>query len=374
VWEPDSQNTVLSAVSPLIHQRGDIELPQPREAAERLWVVPGDLGLSGFEDRLSDAWPRSLLGDEGAIRVTTAFHRIIRGCAAEVRADVVFVDVGPNLGAINRAALLASDNLVVPLVADLFSLQGLRNLGPTLREWRRAWQDLGLPNFPASIDAPGGAMQPIVYVVLRRAVRLDRPGKAYDRWLRRIPTEFHGSVLGEAEPEVMRATDPFQLASLRNYRSLLSLAQDARKPMFDLRAGDVLSALPVGSYRFATGSSRISPSSDGSGQHPDARRNLTWETPARPSQAELTRDERTRIFSPPLPPEEDAARARRHQRAPAHARRRPQQHGLRPFARTANSRRSELFRRPILRERHPCTLRERKVQISCLPTRHIALS
>jgi len=69
-------------------------------------------------------------------------------------------------------------------------------------------------------------------------VRLDRPGKAYDRWLRRIPTEFHRSVLGEAEPEVMRATDPFQLASLRNHRSLLSLAQDARKPMFDLRAGD----------------------------------------------------------------------------------------------------------------------------------------
>lgn len=167
-WEPDSQNTVLSAVSPLIHQRGDIELPQPQEAAERLWVVPGDLGLSGFEDRLSDAWPRSLLGDEGAIRVTTAFHRIIRGCAAEVRADVVFVDVGPNLGAINRAALLASDNLVVPLVADLFSLQGLRNLGPTLREWRRAWQDLGLPSFPASIDAPGGAMQPIGYVVPTR--------------------------------------------------------------------------------------------------------------------------------------------------------------------------------------------------------------
>lgn len=153
-WEPESQNTVPSAVSPLIRQLGDIEVPQPREAAERLWVVPGDLGMSSFEDRLSDAWPRSLLGDEGDIRVTTAFHRIIRGCAAEVRADVVFVDVGPNLGAINRAALLASDNLVVPLVADLFSLQGLRNLGPTLREWRRAWQELGLPKVRAPSTLP----------------------------------------------------------------------------------------------------------------------------------------------------------------------------------------------------------------------------
>lgn len=237
-WEPESTDTVLSAVAPLIRQTGDVQLPEPREAAERLWVIPGDLGLSSFEDRLSDAWPRSFLSDEGAIRVTTAFHRMIRGCAAQVHADVVFLDVGPNLGAINRAALLASDNLVVPLAADLFSLQGLRNLGPTLRGWRTAWRDLVLPHVPATIDAPRGSMEPIGYVVLQHAVRLDRPVKAYDRWLRRIPGEFHRSVLGEDGSSVSSSDDPYQLASLRNYRSLMPLAQDARKPMFDLRPGD----------------------------------------------------------------------------------------------------------------------------------------
>ena len=214
-WEPESNGTILSS------------------------VAPGDLGLSSFEDRLSDAWPRSFLGDEGAIRVTTAFHRIIRGSAVQMKADVIFLDVGPNLGAINRAALLASDALVVPLAADLFSLQGLRSLGPTLREWRRAWQDIVLPRVPAAVHAPAGTMEPIGYVVLQRAVRLDRPVKAYDRWLRRIPGEFHRSVLGEGEPSNLGGgADPCQLASLRNYRSLMPLAQDARKPMFDLRARD----------------------------------------------------------------------------------------------------------------------------------------
>lgn len=33
-------------------------------------------------------------------------------------------------------------------------------------------------------------------------MRLDRPVKAYDRWLRRIPTEFHRSVLGENDPVI----------------------------------------------------------------------------------------------------------------------------------------------------------------------------
>lgn len=62
--------------------------------------------------------------------------------------------------------------------------------------------------------------------------------KAYDRWLRRIPTEFHRSVLGEPDRAVDSTGDEYQLATLRNYRSLVPLAQDARKPMFDLRAAD----------------------------------------------------------------------------------------------------------------------------------------
>lgn len=81
-------------------------------------------------------------------------------------------------------------------------------------------------------------MQPIGYVVLQHAVRLDRPVKAYDRWLRRIPTEFHEWVLEDPDVAIDNATDPYQLASVRNYRSLMPLVQDARKPMFDLRAGD----------------------------------------------------------------------------------------------------------------------------------------
>ncbi|MGH9038966.1 MAG: ParA family protein [Acidimicrobiia bacterium] len=237
-WDPETGDTVYTGVAPLARQTGDVRIPTPREAADRLWVLPGDLALSGFEDRLSDSWPRSFVGDEGAVRVTTAFHRILRGCSALIDADVVFIDVGPNLGAINRAALLASDALVLPLAADLFSLQGLRNLGPALRDWRKSWQNLVLPSAPSSVDTPPGTMKPLGYVVLQHAVRLDRPVKAYDRWLRRIPGEFRRSVLGEPDDLAPGHDDRFRLASIRNYRSLMPLGQDARKPMFDLRAGD----------------------------------------------------------------------------------------------------------------------------------------
>ena len=57
-----------------------------------------------------------------------------------MQADVILIDIGPNLGAINRSALIATDFVIVPLGADLFSLQSLRNLGPTLEKWRNDWK------------------------------------------------------------------------------------------------------------------------------------------------------------------------------------------------------------------------------------------
>jgi chromosome partitioning protein len=162
-WEDDGGSTVLGGVLPILRGLGDIRIPEVLEVAEGLWVLPGDLGLSRFEDKLSEAWPHGYDGDEAALRVTTSFHRMLRGITDAVGAQVVIVDVGPNLGAINRAALLGADDLLVPLAADLFSLQGLRNLGPTSRSWRHSWQQNVLPRAPEGLDVPSGAMRPIGY-------------------------------------------------------------------------------------------------------------------------------------------------------------------------------------------------------------------
>lgn len=236
LWNDVGGETMLSAVEPFIRGLGDVKLIEPTKVAERLWLLPGNLGLSRFEDKLSEAWPKCFIGDEASLRQTSAFHRAMRSAAERVDAEVVVIDVGPNLGAINRAALLASDHLVVPLAADLFSLQGLRNLGPTLREWRKSWQEQALGKAPADLNVPAGSMEPMGYVILQHAVRLDRPVKAYQPWLDRIRPEFHTSVLDNKSPPV--GDDPYELANLRNYRSLMPLSQDARKPMFDLRAAD----------------------------------------------------------------------------------------------------------------------------------------
>ncbi len=242
IWEPEfGKDSVLSALSPILQGTGDIAPPVPFSVTDRLWLLAGDLGLSRFEERLSAAWPSGYSRDPAALRVTTAFHRLTNATAEPLAVDVALVDVGPNLGAINRSAILAADHIVVPLAADLYSLQGLRNLGPTVREWRESWDDVRNKNADnAGIDfvLPTGRMSPVGYVVLQHAVRLDRPVKAYQVWLTRIPSVYSEYILGDGPTADTTDSDPNCLATLRNYRSLMPYAQEARKPMFDLKPAD----------------------------------------------------------------------------------------------------------------------------------------
>jgi hypothetical protein len=199
------------------------------------------LALSAAEDELSSQWPDCLDRKPRAFRVLSGLWRILALAAEASAADLVLIDVGPNLGALNRAALVAAEAVVIPLAPDLYSLQGLRNLGPTLRRWRGEWGERmeRVPDSVKELSLPPGTMEPAGYIVLQHAVRLDRPVKAYGRWMARIPQEYRQSVLNERESELAAIdNDPHCLATLKHYRSLMPLAQEARKPMFFLKPAD----------------------------------------------------------------------------------------------------------------------------------------
>ena len=129
--------------------------------------------------------------------------------------------------------------MAVPLVPDLFSLQGLRNLGPTLRKWRSGWQKR-LEEAPPDLvrDLPLGRMEPAGYIVLQHAVRQSRPVKAYLRWAERIPDEYRKAMKFEEEGNFTLEMDPHCLAQLKHYRSLMPLAMEAGKPIFHLKPSD----------------------------------------------------------------------------------------------------------------------------------------
>ncbi len=246
LWNEEiGANTIAQCVEPLM-QVGDLRTPKLQRIASGLWsdlaLIPGDLSLSGFEDTLSAEWPNALGSTNlyRPFRILTAFSTIMQDGARQMDASVILADIGPNLGAINRSALIATDYVIVPLGADLFSLQGLRNLGPTLQNWRTEWQKR-LDNWTEPHFAlPKGKMQPIGYVVQQHSVRLGRPVRAYDKWINRMPEEYARNLLGiqngtypASPPE-----DENRLATAKHYRSLVPMAQEARKPVFKLAPAD----------------------------------------------------------------------------------------------------------------------------------------
>lgn len=231
--------TLFGALRPIIRGLGDVERPHVEKIAPSLGLVVGDLALSTFEDKLLDAWSRCHNRDESAFRTMSALYRGVRLAASDFGATWVLIDVGPNLGAINRSALIASEHVVIPLAPDLFSLQGLRNLGPSLRSWRSSWAELMEKNPDPSLDLPTGQIQPLGYVVMQHGMRDNRPPKAYQRWIDRFPAAYRESVLDETADKAIAADeDPYCLTILKHYRSLMPMAMEVRKPVFALKPAD----------------------------------------------------------------------------------------------------------------------------------------
>ncbi|MDE3015616.1 MAG: ParA family protein [Pseudomonadota bacterium] len=254
LWEGDKHpETILGALDPILRGLGDIKQPHTESIdTGNLFLIPGDLALSRFEDKLSENWPKCLSGDESAFRTTTAFYRLIAQSAEQSKVQLVLIDVGPNLGAINRSAMVAAQQVILPIAPDLFSIQGLKNLGPTLRKWREEWEERKKKK-PAdwTEKLPGGGMQPAGYIVMQFGLRDNRPVQAYQRWLEKIPSVYRESVLNESLSSKLPSVtnDPYCVAMLKHYRSLMPLAMDARKPMFFLKPADGAIGAHVGAVK-----------------------------------------------------------------------------------------------------------------------------
>jgi chromosome partitioning protein len=253
LWEnPTPGSTIAECLKPAMGM-GDIASPvlesiPSSSLIPSLHLLPGDVKLSGYEDAFGTCWTACLQNENlyRPLRLASAFWQIIQMAIKKCDADIVLVDVGPNLGAINRCALIATDYVVIPLGADLFSLQGLKNLGPALHRWRKEWTQR-VRNWKSSsekedypdFELPAGGMKPVGYLCQQPGTRLDRPVKAYDRWVQKIPSTYRTSILEQGDADNSQQTcDPNSLGIIKHYRSLVPMAQEHRKPIFDLTSSD----------------------------------------------------------------------------------------------------------------------------------------
>ncbi len=105
------------------------EVVQPCPDLDGLYLVPATIDLAGAEIELV-----SVVSREGRLRRAITGHRQI-GTAAEAgedRFDYVFIDCPPSLGLLTLNALVAGDEMMIPIQAEYYALEGLGQLMETI--------------------------------------------------------------------------------------------------------------------------------------------------------------------------------------------------------------------------------------------------
>jgi cellulose biosynthesis protein BcsQ len=138
--DSDVGTTIWSAIKPVAESSGPVKRIKPYERLKGIYLIPGDIRLSDFEQDLNQIWIECLQRKVRGFNGASAISELVGAAAERVKADFVFYDVGPNIGPLNRIVLLDCDYFIVPAACDVFSTRALSTLGHSLDNWIREWQ------------------------------------------------------------------------------------------------------------------------------------------------------------------------------------------------------------------------------------------
>jgi len=226
IWCDDDDSRTIDGCVRLLLSDYEVD-PTIEKLHLALGLLPGGPELAVLEEPLADAWARSK--DIGAFVASSMVHRATSLAEQAHAADIVLMHLGPGRGAVNRAALLTADHIVLSLTPNLISLHGLRVLGWAVATWRTAWQ--------ARSALPPVHLQPLGYIVTMPGAALSRQGRV-QHWYSQISAKFRYAWRDASKPTADPSTDPWCLGLMRDYPGLRTLAREARRPMFHLRPAD----------------------------------------------------------------------------------------------------------------------------------------
>lgn len=205
-------------------------------------VLIGSPKLARMEDLLASDWSDVEGGKARGTRTTLVFSQAISQFADY---DYVFFDMGPSLGAINRAILLASDYFITPMSPDIFSLLALENIGASIMQWTGQF-DAGVEKLkqidPHAIEGlkEKFSIKFIGYVTQQytsKTVEGQRvPVKAYESIIDSIPTSIQTHIANPINGDEIQID--YSLGAIQTFNSVIPMSQSAHKPIFSLASKD----------------------------------------------------------------------------------------------------------------------------------------
>lgn len=204
-------------------------------------VILGDPKLSLAEDFLGKDWIDGRSGDHRGLQTSLVFKELI---SRLLEYDFVIFDVGPSLGALNRAVLLACDFFIVPMSSDIFSLRAIENISLSLVEWKdgllrglKEYKKKENEDFRINDAIVTWNLQFLGYVTQQYTAKTvegkKQPVKAYEKIIKKIP----GTIRKElTQFNTKSGIVNFKLGEIPSLHSLVPLSQNASVPIFNLGA------------------------------------------------------------------------------------------------------------------------------------------
>lgn len=164
------------------------------------------------------------------------------------------LDLGPNLGALNRAVLGASDYFIVPMSPDLFSIRGTENLGNKLVVWNKEWGQCNEAWAGEGLALPQGRPKFLGYVMQQHNIRQSTTGmtKGWSIFGSRVEDAVKSNVvekLAHNDQSIEWDDGTWNLGKIPNLHSLIPYSQEARKPVFYCTSQDGLRGAHISTAR-----------------------------------------------------------------------------------------------------------------------------
>ncbi|MBN2573872.1 MAG: AAA family ATPase [Deltaproteobacteria bacterium] len=232
--DPEEGGTIWSGIAKHVRARGEVRAvetwPVGSPVKASVQLLPGDVLLSSFEDRLSTAWKDSFSRDPTALDLMSALHRCIARTAQKVGAGLVLLDVGPSVGSLNRAMLLGCDYYITPVACDLFSLRALRAVGETLRSWVEDWQTIrGLAAKVTDVTLLPGVPAFMGYVTQHFNIYRGRSASAFEEWENKIAPRVNRDLVGPLraiDESLVPDLGPKKMGAIPAFGSLAPLSHE----------------------------------------------------------------------------------------------------------------------------------------------------
>ncbi len=160
------------------------------------------------------------------------------------------MNLSPNVGGLNEVILMSSDYFIVPTSPDFFCWQAVGSLAKNIRKWHnelKAFKELN--GFNQSSYAIKNKPQFLGTIQQRYRPRKGQPAKSFEKWIERIRNEvitnfvpvlktidcaIDDTAIYAALKSTNSDLEPFDLAHIADFNSLIAISQELRVPVFSL--------------------------------------------------------------------------------------------------------------------------------------------